>query len=117
MDSRVLNIHGKRLERLLDLLTTVGTDIYVTGPSAGSYIIPDEFTRAGIELVYKDYSGYPEYPQFYTPFEHGVSIVDLLFHTGQDAPWYIWGWRDNIRNCNPIGDCYIQLPRDRSEIL
>jgi hypothetical protein len=22
-----------------------------------------------------------------------VSVLDLLFNTGPDAPWYIWGWR------------------------
>jgi hypothetical protein len=23
-----------------------------------------------------------------------VSILDLLFNVGPDAPWYIWGWRE-----------------------
>ena len=36
-----------------------------------------------------DYSGYPEYPQLHGPFEHGVSIVDLLFNTGPDAHLYM----------------------------
>ena len=31
--------------------------------------------------------------QLHPPFEHAVSIVDLLFHVGPDAPEYIWGWR------------------------
>lgn len=22
-------------------------------------------------------------------------LLDLLFHLGPDAPWHIWGWRDN----------------------
>ncbi len=47
-------------------------------------------------LVYKSYSGYPEYPQFYPPFEHHVTILDLLFHTGPDAPYYILGWRESL---------------------
>ena len=57
------------------------------------YIEPERFAQAGIALEWKSYSGYPEYPQRFPPFEHGVSILDLLFNTGPDAPWYIWGWR------------------------
>ena len=33
-----------------------------------------------------DYDGYPEYPQLHPPFEHAVTILDLLFHTGTEAP-------------------------------
>ena len=36
---------------------------------------------------------YPEYKQFDYNFNHNVSILDLLFHTGDDASYYIWGWR------------------------
>jgi hypothetical protein len=44
-------------------------------------------------LEWKNYAGYPEYPQRFPPFEHGVSILDLLFNTGPEAPQFIWGWR------------------------
>jgi hypothetical protein len=36
-----------------------------------------------------DYTGYPEYPQSHPPFAHGVSIVDLLMHTGPQARDYL----------------------------
>jgi hypothetical protein len=36
-----------------------------------------------------DYSGYPEYAQLYPPFEHAVTVLDLLFHIGPDAPRYM----------------------------
>ncbi len=48
-----------------------------------------EFARHGIRVRWCDYGGYPSYPQLSEPFEHGVSIVDLLFHTGADAPRYM----------------------------
>ncbi len=35
------------------------------------------------------YDGYPEYPQLYPPFEHRVSVLDLLFNVGEAAPRYI----------------------------
>lgn len=92
-DSRDFQLAGRKQERLLDLLRQVGAGTYISGPSARSYIEPERFAAAGIELVWKDYSGYPEHPQFHPPFRHEVSIVDLLCHAGPAAPWYVWGWR------------------------
>lgn len=94
-DSRAYGPAGAKLERLLDLLRKAGATRYISGPAARSYIDPNRFAEAGIELIYKDYSGYPEYPQFHPPFVHGVTVLDLLFHTGRKAPWHIWGWREH----------------------
>jgi len=47
------------------------------------------FKVEGISLSYIDYSGYPEYPQLYPPFEHRVSIIDLILNTGSDARKYM----------------------------
>lgn len=93
-DSRRFNLSGQKQERLLELVSKVGTERYISGPAAKSYIEAERFAAEGIGLVWKDYVGYPEYPQRFPPFEHGVSILDLLFNVGPDAPWYIWGWRD-----------------------
>lgn len=92
-DSRELAPKGAKQERLLDLLQRAGATTYLSGPAAKAYLDPVQFAAAGIELQWKDYSGYPEYPQFFPPFSHGVSILDLLFNVGPDAPQYIWGWR------------------------
>ncbi|HAV76806.1 MAG TPA: hypothetical protein DCX53_05560 [Anaerolineae bacterium] len=93
-DSRKYHVTGANLDSLMDLLEQADADLYVSGPSAQSYIDEQRFIDCGIELVYKDYSGYPEYPQRFPPFEHQVSILDLLFNCGPDAPYYIWGWRE-----------------------
>jgi hypothetical protein len=95
-DSRDFGLQAKGQQRLLELLRFVGADVYVSGPAARAYIDPRAFETAGIELVWKDYAGYPEYPQFHPPFDHQVTILDLLFHTGPDAPRYIWGWREHL---------------------
>ena len=84
---------GKGQDRVLSLLKSVQADVYVSGPAGQAYLDPERFRQEGIGLMWKDYSGYPEYPQFYPPFEHAVTILDLLFHTGPNAPDYIWGWR------------------------
>ena len=75
--------------RLLDLTLAVGADEYVSGPAARDYLDVEAFRRAGVEVSWMDYSGYREYPQGEGPFEHGVSIVDLLCHTGRDATEYM----------------------------
>lgn len=93
-DSREYGPEGQKFDRLLDLLKKVGAGSYVSGPAAMDYFDEEAFAAAGIDLIYKDYSGYPEYGQFHPPFEHSVSILDLLFHAGKDAPHYIWGWRN-----------------------
>ena len=92
-DSREFEARSHRGERVLDILRSVGAEVYVSGPAAKDYLDPQQFADAGIELVWKDYAGYPEYPQLHPPFAHDVTILDLLFHTGPDAPRYIWGWR------------------------
>jgi hypothetical protein len=74
-----------KTERLVDLCVKAGATTYLSGPAARAYLDEEAFARRGISLLYMDYSGYPEYDQLYPPFEHGVSILDLLFMTGPEA--------------------------------
>lgn len=92
-DSRDYALEGAASERLHQLLVKLGTKRYVSGPSARDYLDEAAFARSGIEVVYKSYAGYPEYPQVHPPYDAAVSIVDVLFNTGPEAPRYIWGWR------------------------
>jgi hypothetical protein len=75
----------ERSQRLLDLCRAAGADEYLSGPAARDYLDVESFAAAGVRVAWADYSGYPEYRQLGGPFEHGVSIVDLLFNTGADA--------------------------------
>ena len=93
-DSREYHAEGHKLDRLINLLNKANADLYVSGPSAKDYIEENIFKEAGIDLVFKDYSGYPQYPQLFPPFEHAVSILDILFNCGSAASDYIWGWRE-----------------------
>lgn len=80
---------GRRTDRLVNLCLEAGAATYVSGPSARSYLDESRFHDAGIEIRYFDYAGYPAYEQLYPPFEHAVSIVDLLVHTGPGAPSFL----------------------------
>jgi hypothetical protein len=80
---------GVKSERLASLCRQAGATEYLSGPSARDYLDEELFARAGITIAYMDYSGYPEYPQPHPPFEHGVSVLDLILSTGPDAPRYL----------------------------
>jgi WbqC-like protein family len=48
-----------------------------------------KFAEQNINVHYFDYSGYPEYPQLHGDFQHGVTILDLIFNTGTNAVQYM----------------------------
>ena len=84
-----------RNERLIDICTKISATTYVSGPSARAYLDERMFAAAGIAIEFADYSDYPEYPQLYPPFDHAVSIIDLLMNTGADAPKFM----KSVRRC------------------
>ncbi len=82
---------GEQDDKLLQIVKHLKGEVYLSGPAAKAYISDKLWKAAGVELVYKDYSGYPEYPQISEPFDAAVSVLDLLFMVGKEAPDYIWG--------------------------
>ncbi len=87
--SRDYPVQGAKTDRLLSICRAAGATHYLSGPAARVYMELDKFAAAGIEVAFADYAGYPEYPQLHGAFEHGVSIMDLLFNTGSDAIRYM----------------------------
>ena len=86
-------VEGVKDTRLIALVRAVGGDVYLSGPSAKDYIQPQLWQDAGIALAWADYAGYPPYPQVAGEFDPFVSVLDLLFAVGPEAPAYIWGAR------------------------
>lgn len=81
-------VDGKT-ERLADLCVQAGATEYISGPAAKDYVDETVFSNLGIRLTWFDYAGYPEYPQLWGDFSHGVTVLDLLFNCGKDAPRYM----------------------------
>jgi hypothetical protein len=94
INSNNLGIEGRKEDKIIKICKTIGANHYVSGPKAKNYINEYNFKREGITLEFKDYSGYPEYPQPWGEFSDFVSIIDLLFNCGENASRYIWGWRE-----------------------
>lgn len=88
-DSRDYLLIGGQTERLVNLCKQAGAAEYISGPSARNYLDEALFVERGINLTWFDYFGYPEYPQLWGEFTHGVTILDLLFNCGKDAHRYM----------------------------
>lgn len=82
---------GEKTARLVGLCVAAGATRYVSGPAARAYLEEERFHAEGIEVVWMNYDGYPEYPQLYPPFDHHVSVLDLILNAGEDAPRYMLG--------------------------
>lgn len=78
-----------KTERLVDICAALGATRYVSGPAARDYLDTAQFARRGMTVDWFDYSGYPEYPQLWGRFEHGVTILDLLFNCWESAGRYM----------------------------
>lgn len=82
-------LEGDKNMRLINLCLQAGADTYYSGPAAKSYVDEQLFHQHGIKVIWMSYAGYPEYRQLFPPFEHGVSILDLIFNEGKDAHQYM----------------------------
>lgn len=88
--STVERPEARKTADLLAILERVGATRYLTGPSARDYLDETALADKGIAVEYMDYA-YPEYPQLHPPYDPRVSILDLLFMTGPEAPYYVRG--------------------------
>ena len=86
-------LEGDRSERLLNLCRQTGATAYYSGPAARTYLDQALFARAGIAVVWMDYTGYPTYRQLHGAFEHAVSVLDLLFNEGSAARDFMKSFR------------------------
>jgi hypothetical protein len=83
------NLRGDKSEKLLNICLDCQATVYLSGPAAKDYLNIELFTQKDIGVDWLDYSGYPEYKQLYEGFEHGVSIIDLIFNTGPEIKNYM----------------------------
>ena len=83
------NAPSGKSDRLLHICKELNATEYVSGPAAKGYLDETLFSRNGISVRWADYRNYPEYAQLTTPFEHGVSIIDLIFNEGPHVHDYL----------------------------
>lgn len=83
--SSEFKLAGNRTEKLINICKQCNGDIYVSGPSAKTYLDHKIAYKENINIEWMDYSGYKEYHQLYPPFEHRVSVLDLIFNEGNNS--------------------------------
>ncbi len=76
-------------ERLIHICKCLKADEYISGPAAKEYMDILQFKQNNIHVRWANYSNYPVYHQLHPPFEHGVSVIDLLFNEGPNAQTYL----------------------------
>jgi len=92
--SRDFNPRGESpTELLLDMCQKAKATDYLSGPLARNYLETDLFENAKIKVTWFNYENYPTYNQLYPPFEHGVTILDLILNMGPEAPSYMKSMR------------------------
>jgi hypothetical protein len=74
-----------RTDRIIALCHRLGARAHLFGPAARAYLDVARFRGSGLEDRWMDYAGYAEYRQPFPPFEHRVTVLDLLFHEGPRA--------------------------------
>ena len=79
-----MGVQGDRQERLLEICRRLDARVYLSGPAAQSYLTPEPFHRAGLELRYIVYD-YPPYERGGRPFIPRLSILDPLFWLGPEG--------------------------------
>jgi len=72
-------------EKLLGICKDCDADVYLSGPAAKDYLDENIFMQNNIKVEWMNYNNYPEYQQVFDPFEHGVTILDLIFNEGENA--------------------------------
>jgi len=83
--SSEFNLVDGKTERLLKICKDCNANIYLSGPSARNYFDENMAKKEKIKVEWMDYSGYREYRQCFKGFEHGVTILDLIFNEGDSA--------------------------------
>jgi hypothetical protein len=87
--SSEFKLADEKTQKLVSICKDLHATDYFSGPAAKSYMDEAIFKAASINIHYWDYNNYPEYPQLNPPFEHSVSVLDLIFNSGLESKNYM----------------------------
>ena len=79
--SSEFDLVGSQTEKLINICKQCNAHIYISGPAAKTYFDEELANKENILVEWMNYENYEEYEQLYPPFEHGVTILDLIFNT------------------------------------
>ena len=82
--SSELKIKTLETQRLFDISKKVNASIYRSGSFGKEYLDETIFEKGGISVIYENFQ-HPTYNQMKKKFLPNLSIIDLLFHEGENA--------------------------------
>ncbi|AKB17609.1 WbqC family protein [Methanosarcina sp. WWM596] len=85
--SSEFGFNSKSTERLVDLVSAVGGDVYLSGPMGKDYLNPQLFDEKNIQVCFQDFR-HPVYKQQYDGFEPNMSAIDALLNAGPEVGNY-----------------------------
>jgi len=95
--SSACGTHSSSSEKLVEIVSKLGGDVYITGHGARNYLDHELFEKSGIAVEYMSYALKP-YRQLHGVFTPYVSILDALANLGRDAAGILASrtipWRD-----------------------
>lgn len=80
--SSELNVNTFKQERIIDIVTSLGGDVYMSGNGARGYQQEENFTQKGISLKYLQYKPVV-YNQLFGDFIPNLSAIDYIFNVGK----------------------------------
>lgn len=89
--SEIKGLKGCKVDSIISICNEIGADEYISGPAARDYIDYNEFKKLkqeDIDLYWFEFP-HPVYPQKGDEFLPYMSIIDLLFNTGDESTDYI----------------------------
>ena len=78
--SSEFEIYGDQTEKLINICKQCNATVYISGPAAKMYFDEQLAKKENILVKYMNYENYKEYEQLFPPFEHGVTILDLILN-------------------------------------
>lgn len=78
---------SKSTERLVDLVSAIGGDVYLSGPMGKDYLDLRLFKDKNIQVSFQDFR-HPVYKQQYDGFEPNMSAIDALLNGGPEVVNY-----------------------------
>ena len=91
--SNEFNLIEGQTEKLIGICKDCKAQTYISGPAAKDYFDNELARKENIQVEWMDYRGYKEYEQLNLPFEHSVTVLDLIFNEGPNATKFMKSFR------------------------
>lgn len=75
---------SKSTQRLVDLVSAIGGDTYLSGPMGKDYLDMKLFEKKDIKVIFQEFR-HPVYNQQYQGFEPNMSAIDALLNIGPEV--------------------------------